>query len=573
MKASLSIGAATLSLACCAIFAFPLSSEFPSMRALLERYATDRATEVRSDSMPLSPQVRERMGRFYDEWSRTLENTSFDTLDQEGKIDYLLFKNQLRHEMHALELERKRAAETETLVPFAPDIVSLAEDLRWMRFIGAPAAAARLHTLNTRLEELNKALKATAVSSVVANRAANEVDSLRKELKTWFEFYNSYDPSFTWWVPETYRAVDSNLKTYAEQIREQKVGIKPGDTTTIIGDPIGRDAVVRELDYEMIAYTPEQLIALANKEFAWCEDQMKRASQSMGFGNDWHKALEKVKGDYVEPGKQPEMIRNLALEAIDLVKKRDLVTVPALAEESWRMDMMTPKRQLINPFFTGGEVLSVSYPTDSMTYEQKMMSMRGNNIHFARATVFHELIPGHELQQFYSERFRPWRQIFETPFYVEGWSLYWEMLLWDMDFAKSPEDKIGMLFWRMHRAARIIFSLNFHLGKWTPQQCVDFLVNSVGHERENASAEVRRSFLGQDRPLYQAAYMLGGLQLRYLRKELVDSGKMTDRQFHDAILKENAIPIEMVRADLTNEKLTRDFVPAWKFYGNIAAQQ
>ena len=42
--------------------------------------------------------------------------------------------------------------------------------------------------------------------------------------------------------------------------------------------------------------------------------------------------------------------------------------------------------------------------------------------------------------------------------------------------------------------------------------------------------------------------MLGGLQFRALQRELVESGKMTDRDFHDAILKENRIPIEMVRA-------------------------
>ena len=29
----------------------------------------------------------------------------------------------------------------------------------------------------------------------------------------------------------------------------------------------------------------------------------------------------------------------------------------------------------------------------------------------------------------------------------------------------APEDRVGMLFWRMHRAARILFSLNFHLGR------------------------------------------------------------------------------------------------------------
>jgi hypothetical protein len=45
------------------------------------------------------------------------------------------------------------------------------------------------------------------------------------------------------------------------------------------------------------------------------------------------------------------------------------------------------------------------------------------------------------------------------------------------------------------------------------------------------------------------------------------SGKMTNRTFHDAVLEENAIPIEMVRASLTRLKLSRDFVSSWKFYG------
>jgi hypothetical protein len=279
------------------------------------------------------------------------------------------------------------------------------------------------------------------------------------------------------------------------------------------------------------------------------------------------KALEYVKTLYVEPGKQPDLIRELALEAIKFVDDHDLVTVPQLARDTWRMEMMPPERQLVSPFFLGGETIQVSYPTNTMGHEAKMMSMRGNNIHFSRATVFHELIPGHHLQGFMAARYRPYRQLFTTPFWGEGGALYWEMLFWDMNFAKSPENRIGMLFWRMHRSARIIFSLSFHLEKMTPQECIDLLVKRVGHEVDNATAEVRRSFGGAYGPLYQCAYLLGGLQLRGLRRELVDSGKMTNRAFHDAVLKENRIPIEMVRASLTKQKLTRNFVSSWKFYG------
>ncbi len=233
------------------------------------------------------------------------------------------------------------------------------------------------------------------------------------------------------------------------------------------------------------------------------------------------------------------MIRELALEAIKFMDDHDLITIPPIARETWRMTMMSPQAQLLNPFFLGGEVIQVSYPTDAMSYEQKIMSMRGNNRPFAKATVFHELIPGHELQGYMGARFHPYRgaALGRTPFVTEGWSLYWEMLLWDMKFQNTPEERVGALFWRMHRCARIIFSLSFHLEKMTPDECVKFLVDRVGFERENAIGEVRRSFAGGYAPLYQAAYLLGGMQFYALHKELVDSGKMTNRQFHDAILK------------------------------------
>ena len=93
----------------------------------------------------------------------------------------------------------------------------------------------------------------------------------------------------------------------------------------------------------------------------------------------------------------------------------------------------------------------MSYPTDTMDHDDKLMSMRGNNIHFSRSTVFHELIPGHHLQQFMTARYNPHRRAFGTPFWTEGWALYWEMLLWDDGFPKTPENRVGMLFWRMHR--------------------------------------------------------------------------------------------------------------------------
>ena len=272
-----------------------------------------------------------------------------------------------------------------------------------------------------------------------------------------------------------------------------------------------------------------------------------------------------MKNTYVEPGRQTDLVRDLAREATEYVESRGLVTVPPLAKEIWRMEMLSPERQKVSPFFLGGEVIQVSYPTDEMSAEDKLMSLRGNNPHFSRATVHHELIPGHHLQRFMTRRYMSHRQEFSTPFWTEGWALYWEMRLWDLGFPRGPEDRVGMLFWRMHRAARIIFSLRFHMGTMTPQQAIDFLVDRVGHERANATAEVRRSFNGSYPPLYQLAYMIGGLQFRALHRELVTNGRMSERAFHDAVLQGGNMPVEMVRARLLQTSLARDYRARWLF--------
>jgi hypothetical protein len=431
--------------------------------------------------------------------------------------------------------------------------------------IDAKIAAAR-----KELDSKSKSGSKDTPSKVLLDRTAREVDALRNMLRSWHTFYDGYHPEFSWWMKQTYPKVEKDLQDYADSLRKKLGG--EGEDDPVVGDPIGREALLDALQAEMIPYTPEELIEIANREFAWCEREMKRASNDLGVGDDWHKALERVSALHVKPGEQPELIKKLAEEATKFVEDRNLVTVPPLCKEIWRMEMMTPQRQRVNPYFTGGEIISVSYPTDSMTFEDKEMSMRGNNPSFCRATVFHELIPGHHLQLFMAERFNEHRKLFRTAFLVEGWALYWEMRMWDLNFPRSAEDRVGMLFWRAHRCARIIFSLKFHLGQMTAPEAIDFIVNRVGHERRNATAEVRRSVNGTYPPLYQAAYMLGGLQIRELHKEMVASGKMSERSFHDAILRENAIPIEMIRAGFGGEPLSRDFKPSWRFYGDPKAQ-
>ncbi|TVQ02996.1 MAG: DUF885 family protein [Planctomycetaceae bacterium] len=559
----------------------------------ITRYSEDRRSLELKYQEPLSPLRAERMGEFYRSYQLDLRRIDSGRLRGAAVVDHALMRNELEYRIALADLERIRDAQVLERIPAVLPLVELLQRHQRTHRIDAKATAelfvqaerdiaATLKTLASGRPadgvaataaaaapaagsgaSAEAAVSASGEEAATALRAAKAVRRLTTRLESLHRFYQGYDPLYSWWCRVPYESLAESCRGLASGLG--RLGGDDGDEDKILGIPIGQRAMEIELAHEMIPYTPAELIEIAEREFRWCDQQMLAASRELGFGDDWRAALESVKERHVPPGDQPAMIARLAEEATRFVRDRDLVTVPPLCEEVWRMEMMSPARQRVNPFFLGGDTIQVSYPTDSMTHEEKRMSMRGNNEHFARATVHHELIPGHHLQLFMTSRYRPDRREFRTPFWIEGWALYWEMLLWDKGFARSAEDRVGMLFWRMHRCARIVFSLGFQLGRMSPEECVEYLVSRVGHERANAEAEVRRSLIGDYPPLYQAAYMLGGLQIRALRAEWVDSGKLGERDFHDAILRQGPIPIALVRLALAGDSLDPDEVGSWRF--------
>ena len=589
-----------------------VSARTSEMADVIARFASDQQVLQRRYDAPDSPAQRTRTRAFYVSWRARLGELAFDMLSQEAKADYALLENHLRYQLELMDREEIQRTEMLPLLPFADRVLRLQDERRDLKTIDAQASARTLADVTKMVDSLRALLEpaparpagdsatgmprparvpAPKVSRTVGNRAADQLDQIRNTVSVWYRYYNGYDPLFSWWVTNPYQKLDEAMRRYATTIRTRIVGIQPAPVVAagagagaaqaprnaatanepIIGDPIGAEGLAVDLRHAMIPYTADELIAIAEKEYAFSLSEAKKAARELGLGDDWKAAMEKVKNMYVEPGKQPDLIRDLANEADAFFAKHDWVTIPALAREDWRMEMMAPERQRVSPFFLGGDLILVSYPTADMTDEEKLMSMRGNNPFFSRATVFHELNPGHHLQGFMTARYNTHRRVFSTPFWNEGQSLYWEMFLWDHDFHVTPEDRLGALAWRMHRSARIVFSLSFHLGKMTPEQAIEYVVDKVPFERANAEGEVRRSFNGSYSPIYQAAYMLGGLQLRALYKELVMSKKMTDREFHDAVLQGGPMPITMVRARMANVKLTRDGASPWRFADDLPA--
>jgi hypothetical protein len=610
---------AVLVLACClaatAAEAKPGGAGFADS---IQAYEEEHEWLGRAYDLPWSEQRSQRLDRFYREWQEALAATDFAALDQAGRVDWLLLHDHLEHRRALLVQEHARLAEIDALLPFRAGIDQL-QARRWrLEPVDQPAAAttlgaipAALRALRARLERGLKpeaggdgqprrgtgkddaspakpdsspakpdapAAKADSpaakpeqaaplrIAPLLAQRAAHATDRIHQTMKAWYEAYDGSLPGFPFWMKQPYDEAAKALDDYAKFLREEVAGLKGGDDEPLLGEPIGAEGLARELAAERLPYSPAELLAIGERELAWCEARLKEAARAMGQGDDWHAALAKVKEDYVPAGAQDAFIAQQAADAIAFVTGHDLVTVPPLCQETWRLTMTSSEVQRQMPYVAyDGQRILAAYAREDMRPADKLMAMRSNNRHFTRLTTAHELIPGHHLQAFFAERFRPYRGAFWTPFLVEGWALYWELALWDKGYAQSPEDRIGMLFWHMHRAARIIVTLRFHLGEMTPRQMVDFLVERVGHEPASATSEVRRYIGGEASPLYQCGYLIGALQLRALEVEATAGGRMSEKAFNDAVLRCGPIPIELIRASLLMVPLTPQSRPEWRF--------
>ena len=558
-----------------------IGADGASMPLVVERYWRDERDVGSFYGVGWSEERWSRLERLYDRWEAELAGIDFASLDVQGRIDWLLLENHLRARRNGVELERARLAEMEELLPFRRAINAM-EITRW----GTPEADAREAAgIVVQIAEEAKAVRGRVkrrgepaeqadaendtlyVSPAAALRAAGAVASLRRTLQRTVRGWIDHTPGFAWWVAAPLAEAEKELGEYERLLRRDIAQQKGEDGDPLVGDPIGRRAILADLRTELIDYSPEELIEIAERELAWHRQAMIEAAREMGFGDDWRAAMDEVKTRSVEPGRQDVFVAETAREAIEFLRAGDMVTIPPLVEELWRTEMIPGERQRLFPFaYYGGLHMGVAYPSGEMSHADKLATLRGNNRHFTRNVVPHELVPGHHLQRFMEARYNPHRRLFSTPFLVEGWALYWEMVFWDRGWAQSPEDRIGILFWGKHRCARIIVSLRFHMGEMTAEEMVDFLVDEVGHERLSAMGEVRRYIGEAYSPLYQVAYMIGGLQFRALHEEIVGAGRMSDREFHDEILTYGSIPVALIRAGMladSPEDIGRDWEAAW----------
>src|SRR6266550_1576652 len=220
------------------------------MRPIIEYYVVDRGSLLRSFPVSSSPARRERFRKFYGDALERIQKLNFDSMSQEGKVDYLLFKNHLEHELRQLDIEEKQQAEIAFLIPFSKTIVDLEEARRRMEPIDSAKTAASLTSLKKQIDDTRKLVEAglragaegadvIKAKKTVAFRAIGAINNLKNNLRNWYTFYNGYDPLFTWWNEEPYKTLDQTLTTYGAFLGERVVGLRAEGTRTNANAPTG----------------------------------------------------------------------------------------------------------------------------------------------------------------------------------------------------------------------------------------------------------------------------------------------------------------------------------------------
>ena len=169
------------------------------------------------------------------------------------------------------------------------------------------------------------------------------------------------------------------------------------------------------------------------------------------------------------------------------------------------------------------------------------------------AIAYHEGVPGHHLQFSIAQELTglpPFRKYnLDLNAYTEGWAFYSERLGKEVGFYQDPYSDYGRLQNEMWRAVRWVVDTGVHSKHWTRQQMVDFFHEHTAMDDENINTEVDRYIAW---PAQALSYKMGQMKILELRaraqKEL--GPKLDLRAFHDAVLDQGPLPLDMLEAKI-----------------------
>jgi len=297
--------------------------------------------------------------------------------------------------------------------------------------------------------------------------------------------------------------------------------------------------------------TPEEIHEIGLAEVKRIRGEMDKVIQSTGFQGNFHAFTEFLRSD-------PRFYYTQADDLVNgyriIVKKID----PELAHEFGKLPRL-PYGVTPIPAFKAPSQTTAYYqpgapsPGRPGTYFVNTYNLAARPRWEMEALSLHESVPGHHLQISLAQEMEnvpEFRRHIGYSAFVEGWALYAESLGEDLGMYKDAYSKFGQLTYEMWRAVRLVVDTGMHSKGWTRQQAIDYFRENTGKTDQDITVEVDRYIVWPGQAL---AYKLGQLKIRELRgrvEKMLGNG-FDIRSFHDAVLGEGAIPLDILEAHMS----------------------
>ncbi|MEM7396884.1 MAG: DUF885 family protein, partial [Verrucomicrobiota bacterium] len=281
------------------------SSSLAEIQALLNQYNTDRLFLNRTRESTFSEADNRRMVAFYEAWQKRIGDIAFADLKRVAQVDVLLTKAELQSEVNRLARLRKELKADEPFLTFTRVILDIDKGKETGRYLDGEHGARLMTNLLAAVQASRKAVEGIGKTEgedgsetgpeedsfrIQAVRLAGKTKQLTKALESAVNHYAKFQPEFDWWVRKSWEKTKKALDEYEKFLREKKAGIKNPDNAPLIGQPVGEERINEMIKEQFIPYNARELIAIGEREFAWCEEEMKKAAAELGF-EDWKKAL------------------------------------------------------------------------------------------------------------------------------------------------------------------------------------------------------------------------------------------------------------------------------------------
>ncbi len=163
--------------------------------------------------------------------------------------------------------------------------------------------------------------------------------------------------------------------------------------------------------------------------------------------------------------------------------------------------------------------------------------------------AYHEGVPGHHWQISIARELKglpQFRKVIPFTAYMEGWALYAEWLAKEAGwYANDPFGDLGRLQAELFRAVRLVVDTGIHEKRWTREQAIAYMREKTGMGEGEVTSEIERYIVA---PGQACAYKVGMLKIQELRARAQEQlgGKFDQREFHDVLLRNGALPLEIL---------------------------